>query len=98
MADIMLKTEQGADVELLADLSKDLLKVAERIQAELDGVAFYTISPEALQQVEMAEEAVDVLAKDLSRGEGELTAWHRALTDYEAAWHRVIASLGIRKN
>lgn len=98
MADVTLKSEKSAQAGMLADLSRDLLKVAERIQVELDGVSFGSISPEALSQVEAAEEAVDVLAQDLSCGDGELTEWHRALTDYEAAWHRVIASLGKRNN
>ena len=94
----MAEAASLVETGMLADLSRDLLKVAERIQAELNGVAFYAIKPEALAQVEVAEKAVDVLAQDLSRGEGELTEWHRVLTNYEAAWHRVIASLGERQN
>ena len=93
MAEILVEGGVSADAGLLADLSCDLLKVAERIQAELEGVAFHAITPSVLTQVEAAEAAVDVLAQDLSRGEGELAEWHRVLTDYEAAWHRVIVSL-----
>lgn len=98
MTGLVIADNCATDMGLLADLSQDLLKVAERIQAELDGVAFSAISPGALAHVEAAEEAIDVLAQDLSRGEGELTAWHQALTDYEVAWHQVIASLGRRDN
>lgn len=98
MADVAQMQAKEVEPGMLADLSRDLLKVAERIQTELDGVAFGAITPEFLSQVEAAEDRVDVLAQDLSRGEGELTAWHRALTEYEAAWHQVIASLGERYN
>lgn len=90
--------EPAADKTVLADLSRDLLKVATRIQAEMRNVSFTAIRPEALARVEAAEQAMDTLARDLSRGEGEITAWHRALTDYEAAWFQVIESLGERKN
>ncbi|MBT3604094.1 MAG: hypothetical protein HOE48_17270 [Candidatus Latescibacteria bacterium] len=98
MADVAEMDEKGVQLNMLADLSRDLLKVAERIQTELDGVAFGTITPESLSQVAAAEDMMDVLALDLSRGEGELTDWHQALTEYEAAWHQVIASLGERYN
>jgi predicted RNA-binding protein with EMAP domain len=87
-----------ANSVVLADLSRDLLKVASRIQAEMQHVSFSAIKPTSLFQVEAAEQAVDSLAQDLSRGEGELAAWHQALTAYETAWFQVIASLGERKN
>lgn len=98
MAEVLLESGVSTEAGLLADLSRDLLKVAERIQVELDGIAFDAITPSVLSQVEAAEAAVDVLAQDLSRGEGELAEWHRVLTDYEAAWHQVIVSVGQRHN
>ncbi|MFT5365442.1 MAG: cob(I)alamin adenosyltransferase [Candidatus Latescibacterota bacterium] len=98
MAEVAEVNGRLEEAGMLADLSRDLLKVAERIQAELDGIGFDIITPEVLSKVEAAEDAVDVLAQDLSRGAGELTEWHRALIEYESAWHQVIASLGARRN
>jgi len=98
MASIMVQTEQGIEEVRLSDLSCDLLKVADRIQAEMQHVPFGAIQPEALERVEAAEQAVDTLARDLSQGQGELIGWHSALTDYESAWFQVIESLGARNN
>ena len=98
MANVAVVAEPVADEITLADLSRDLLKVAERIQAEMSAVSFEAIAPEALAQVEKAEAAVDALARDLSCGLGDVTQWHGALTNYEAAWYQVISSLGERRN
>ena len=98
MASVMIETEQGVEEVALSDLSQDLLKVADRIQAEMAQVTFKAIQPDALARVEVAEEAVDTLAQDLSKGQGELIEWHGALTDYESAWFQVIESLGARNN
>ena len=98
MSDINLTGQDAANEAVLADLSRDLLKVAERIQGEIRQISFAEINPDSLSHVEAAEQAVDTLASDLSRGEGEITAWHRVLTDYESAWYNVIASLGERRN
>lgn len=98
MSPITPKIQPSANEAVLADLSRDLLKVAARIQGEIQQVSFAEIKPESLSQVEAAEQAVDTLASDLSRGEGEITAWHRVLTDYESAWFKVITSLGERRN
>ena len=98
MASIEIQTEQGIEEILLSDLSRDLLKVADRIQAEMPHVPFDAIRPEALARVEAAEQAVDTLAQDLCKGQGELTEWHGALTAYESAWFQVIESLGVRNN
>ncbi|MCY3679759.1 MAG: hypothetical protein OXH16_00065 [Gemmatimonadetes bacterium] len=98
MASIEIQTEQEIREILLSDLSRDLLKVADRIQAEMPHVPFDAIRPEALARVEAAEQAVDTLARDLTQGQGELTEWHGALTDYESAWFQVIESLGVRNN
>lgn len=51
-----------------------------------------------MARVEAAEHAVDTLARDLTQGQGELTEWHGALTNYESAWFQVIESLGVRNN
>ncbi len=98
MASIEIQTEQDIGEILLSDLSRDLLKVADRIQAEMPHVPFDAIRPEALARVEAAEQAVDTLAQDLCKGQGELTEWHGALTNYESAWFQVIESLGVRNN
>ena len=98
MASIEVQTEQDIGEILLSDLSRDLLKVADRIQAEMPHVPFDAIRPEAMARVEAAEQAVDTLAQDLCKGQGELTEWHGALTDYESAWFQVIESLGVRNN
>jgi len=98
MANFAVVAEPSASQSTLADLSRDLLKVAERIQDELSTVSFEDITPDALIQVEEAEAAVDTLARDLSLGLGDVTQWHTALTDYEAAWFRLVASLGERRN
>lgn len=98
MASIMVQTEQGVEEVRLADLSQDLLKVADRIQAEMERMPFEAIQPEALARVEAAENAVDTLAQDLSQGQGELIEWHGALTAYESAWFQVIETLGARNN
>ena len=98
MASIEIQTEQGIGEILLSDLSRDLLKVADRIQAEMPHVPFDDIRPEAMARVEAAEQAVDTLARDLTQGQGELTEWHGALTNYESAWFQVIESLGVRNN
>lgn len=98
MASIMVQTEQGFEEVRLADLSCDLLKVADRIQAEMQHMPFGAIQPDALERVEAAEQAVDTLARDLSQGEGELIEWHSALTAYEFAWFQAIESLGARNN
>lgn len=94
----MSNTTPMVQQSTLDDLSRDLLKVAERIQCEIRQISFSEIGLASLDQVEAAERAVDALASDLSRGEGEMTAWHRVLTDYESAWHKVIISLGERRN
>ena len=98
MASIEIQTEQEIGEILLSDLSRDLLKVADRIQAEMPHVPFDAIHPEAMARVEAAEQAVDTLAQDLCKGQGELTEWHGALTNYESAWFQVIESLGVRNN
>lgn len=98
MASMMLQNEHGIEEIQLSDLSRDLLKVADRIQAEMPQVPFDAIRPEALARVEAAERAVDTLARDLSQGQGELIEWHGALTAYESAWFQVIESLGARNN
>ena len=59
MASIEVQTEQRIEEILLSDLSRDLLKVADRIQAEMPHVPFDAIRPEALARVEAAEQAVD---------------------------------------
>ena len=98
MASIEVQTEQDIGEILLSDLSRDLLKVADRIQAEMPHVPFDAIRPEAMARVEAAEQAVDTLAQDLCKGQGELTEWHGVLTAYESAWFQVIESLGARNN
>ncbi len=98
MASIVVQNERGIEEVRLSDLSRDLLKVADRIQAEMPPVPFDAIHPDALARVEAAEQAVDTLARDLSEGQGELIEWHGALTDYESAWFQVIESLGTRNN
>lgn len=98
MASTMLQNEWGIEEVQMSDLSRDLLKVADRIQAEMPQVPFDAIRPEAMARVEAAERAVDTLARNLSQGQGELIDWHGALTDYESAWFQVIESLGARNN
>lgn len=95
---MILDGKVSSEKQMLNDLSRDLLKVAERIQSELNGLTLEELQVESFSQIELAEKAVDGLAHDLSRGEGELTKWHRVLTDYEAAWHQVICGLGERRN
>jgi hypothetical protein len=93
----LLQTKQVlGEAVLLSDLSNDLLKVADRIQSELGAFAVASIPVEALAQVETAEDALDILAQDLSRGDGEFTEWHCALGAYEAAWHQLMTTEGER--
>lgn len=98
MASAMLQNERGIEEVRLSDLSRDLLKVADRIQAEMPQVPFDAIRPEAMARVEAAEQVVDTLARNLSQGQAELIEWRGALTAYEAAWFQVIESLGARNN
>ncbi|MCZ6635950.1 MAG: hypothetical protein O7G87_21340 [bacterium] len=86
---------EGAD---LVDLSGELLQIAERIQDEMKGLPYGDIQPEALDKVEVAEQAVDERALELQQGLGELAAWREALVAYETTWFQVIQSLGVSKN
>ena len=48
MASAMLQNEWGIEEVRLSDLSRDLLKVADRIQAEMPQVPLDAIRPEAM--------------------------------------------------
>ena len=98
MSDSTLLSDQARDERVLAHLSGELLRVAERIQVEMRELPYGAITPEAMAQIETAEQVVDAKALDLQRGVGELVAWKQALANYETAWFKVIGSLGERKN
>lgn len=74
----------------LACLSDDFRRVVERIQTELNGVAFHAMDAQRLDIVDDAERIVNSLALSLQQGVGTRNAWRGALADYESAWLEII--------
>ena len=89
---------QIKDEAVLSHLSEEFGQVVERIQEEVRDFPLGTLEPDALAQVEAAEEAVDARALDFQQGAGDQTAWKAALSDYETVWLQVVLGLGERQN
>lgn len=82
--------ENGFNGDTLACLSDDFRSVVERIQTELNGVAFHAMDSKRLDTVDDAERIVDSLALALQQGVGNRNAWRGALAGYESAWLEII--------
>ena len=77
--------------DALSHLCSELSEVINRVRAIFGPVPMGDVA--VRPEIKMAEQAVNLEARRLQRGEGDPVAWHRALDVYEMAWIAALKEL-----